>query len=135
MEQSKQLSIVKDGLPPIKLGRVSNKYLAVEILANAFNSTEVQELLWKTCRRHRAFLITQREWYMNLISSVSFAKDIEMVDDTDGENIGYAKQLISKNANIGLSVNKLSGISMLKTILTFLKDYRKASIKYIKIGS
>ena len=58
-----------------------------------------------------------------------------MVDDTDGENIGYAKQLISKNANIGLSVNKLSGISMLKTILTFLKDYRKASIKYIKIGS
>ena len=49
-----------------------------------------------------------------------------MLDDAEPENVGYLKQLIQKNANIGLSFTKLSGLSMFKTILSFLKNYRKS---------
>ena len=84
-------SILADGLPPIKFGRIANKYLVVEIFSNAFNSSEVQELLWQSCRRYRVFLITQREWYLNLIQSILYAKDIEMLDDSEPENVDYVK--------------------------------------------
>ena len=50
----------------IKLGRLRNKYLIIEIIFYAADDdglAEGEALLWRSSRVHRAFLVCNHDWY------------------------------------------------------------------------
>jgi hypothetical protein len=59
----------------------------MEIFAFSFGQAEAQEYLWKGSKRQRAFLLTNRSWYLRMLEPLTEVTEIDVGISWDEDGI------------------------------------------------